>query len=228
MFITFKRKIIFVVLLCVLLVSGFCATYFTLKVSTTPKPQFSIVIDAGHGGIDGGAVGKNTGVDESHLNLDYALTLQKLCQDFGIGVTMTRSDMNGLYSVTAGNKKRSEMEKRRKIIEDSKADLVVSIHMNSFPLSSARGSQVFYADGAEQGKVLADYVQGELYKTIPKSRKTSSVGDYYILNCTDKPSIIVECGFLSNPEEEALLVTEEHRNTLCYSILAGIMKYYDM
>lgn len=227
MFLAIKKRTIILLLLCLLIIGGFCGAYFSVKTGTSPKPKYSIVIDAGHGGIDGGAVGK-TGIDESHLNLDYALTLQKLCQSFGIGVTMTRSDMNGLYSVSASNKKRSEMEKRRKIIESSKADLVVSIHMNSFPLPSARGAQVFYAKGAEQGKALADNVQGELFKTIPSSRKTSSVGDYYILNCTDKPSIIVECGFLSNPEEEALLISEEHRNTLCYSILSGILKYFEM
>lgn len=228
MFLTIKKKAIIACILGVLLVATFCATYFSIKANATPKPLHAIVIDAGHGGVDGGAVGTRTGVDESHLNLDYAMTLKKLCEDFGIGVTMTRSDMNGLYSATAPNKKRSEMEKRKKIIEKSSAELLVSIHMNSFSLPSARGAQVFYALGNEQGKSLGDSVQAELAKTIPSTRPKSTVGDYFVLNCTKRPGILVECGFLSNPEEEALLVTEEHRRNLCYSILAGILKFYDM
>lgn len=228
MFITIKKRAIIAILICVLVIGGVCGAYFGVRASASPKPIHTIVIDAGHGGIDGGAVGKVTGVDESHINLEYAQTLKVLCENFGIGVTMTRSDMNGLYDVTASNKKRSDMERRRQIIESSNADLVVSIHMNSYPLPSAHGAQVFYAQGAESGKRLADLVQTEIVRAIPSARKTSSVGDYYMLNCTEKPSIIVECGFLSNPEEEKMLVSEEYRTTLCYSILSGILQYYDM
>ncbi len=228
MFLTIKKKSIIAFLLCILAIGVFCGAYFPIKASTTPKPLHTIVIDAGHGGADGGAVGKVTGTEESEINLAYAKCLQELCQNFGIKVIMTRSDMNGLYDITAPNKKRSDMEKRRQIIESSGADLVVSIHMNSYPLPSAIGAQVFYAAGSESGKTLADLMQTEIVKSVPNARKVSSVGDYYILNCTDTPSVLVECGFLSNPQEEARLVTEEHRKKLCYSVLAGVLKFFDM
>ena len=228
MFFILKKKAVFAILLCALLIFAICGTYFAVRANASPKAVHTIVIDAGHGGIDGGATGVKTGVDESTLNLEYAQSLQKLCQNFGFNVVMTRSDMNGLYAVTASNKKRSDMERRRQIIENANADVIVSLHMNSYPLPSAHGAQVFYAKGAEAGKALADSVQAQIVSAIPSARKVSSVGDYYMLNCTARPSIIVECGFLSNPEEEAMLVTNEYRETLCYSILSGILKFLEM
>ncbi len=179
-------------------------------------------------GKDGGAVGKQTGVTESYLNLEYAKTLHKLCKEYGFKVVMTRSDMNGLYSESAKNKKKSEMEKRKKIIKKSKADLLVSIHMNSFPSSSARGCQVFFAQGNENGKVLAESVSLVLNENIEHAKKTAKVGDYFVLNCTSKPAILVECGFLSNAEEEMLLQDNEYENKLCYQILCGILQFFKM
>ncbi len=227
-FFTIKRKTIIAFILCVLALVTFCATYFPIKVSTSPKPVHTIVIDAGHGGKDGGAVGKQTGVTESYLNLEYAKTLQKLCKEYGFKTVMTRSDMNGLYSESAKNKKKSEMEKRKKIIKKSKADLLVSIHMNSFPSSSARGCQVFFAQGNQNGKALAESVSHVLNKNIEHAKKTAKVGDYFVLNCTSKPAILVECGFLSNAEEETLLQDNEYENKLCYQILCGILQFFKM
>ncbi len=227
-FLTIKKRAIVVGLLCVLAIGVFCGTYFPIKASATPKPVHTIVIDAGHGGIDGGAVGKVSGIDESHLNLEYAMELKSLCENFGIRVVMTRSDMNGLYSISAPNKKKSEMEKRRQIIESSGADLVVSLHMNSFPLPSARGAQVYYADGNESGKVLAERVGNALHQSIDYAKKTVKVGDYYVLNCTSKAGILVECGFLSNAEEENLLISEKYKENFCYSLLCGILNFYEM
>jgi N-acetylmuramoyl-L-alanine amidase len=134
--------------------------------------------------------------------------------------------MNGLYSPTASNKKRSEMEKREKIINNSDADLVVSIHMNSFPLSSCNGAQVFYKMGSEQSKSLADSIQKSFISDLPRARGTSSAGDYYVLNCTDKTAVLVECGYLSNEEDEKDLCDEEYRVKFCESLLRGILNYY--
>lgn len=218
-----------VIALCVLLcIATVCATYFTVKATVSPKAVHTIVIDAGHGGKDGGAVGKTTDVTESFLNLQYSLVLKAICEEYGFKVVLTRSDMNGLYSPFASNKKRSEMEKRKEIINKAKPDMVVSIHMNSFPNSSTRGAHVFYADGSESGKQLADSVQEVLFKNIENSHKTAKVGDYYILNCSQSPSILVECGFLSNPEEELLLQDEEYINKFCYNIFCGMLLYFKM
>lgn len=195
--------------------------------SVKPNLQHTIVIDAGHGGKDGGAVGVQTGITESALNLEYSLYLKDLCQQFGFKVVLTRSDMGGLYSPLASNKKRSEMETRRKIIEKSNADLVVSVHMNSFSSSEGRGAQVFYADGSEAGQKLAQSVQTMLHGDIGYAKKTAKVGDYYILNAIESPSILVECGFLSNAEEEVLLQEDGYMHDFCYSVLCGILGYFD-
>jgi len=225
-FLTIKKKTIFVVLLCILATVTFCATYFTVKATSSPKPLHTIVIDAGHGGKDGGAVGKTTEVTESFLNLEYSKTLKSICEQYGFKVVMTRSDMAGLYSPLASNKKKSEMEKRQKIIEKASPDLMVSIHMNSFPSSEARGAQVYFGEGNLAGKELADKVSISLNKNIDKAKKTSKVGDFFVLNCTSVPSVLVECGFLSNPEEEVLLQSEDYRNKFCYTLFCGILQFY--
>lgn len=200
----------------------------SIKKASMPKPQYTIVIDAGHGGRDGGAVGKNTGVTESELNLKYAKQLKNLCEDFGFGVVMTRNDMNGLYDDDASNKKRSEMEKRKKIINQSGADVMISIHMNAFPLESCSGANVFYANRSENGFRLAKGVQSSLSQSFDNARGYVTVGDYFVLNVSTIPAILVECGFLSNPTEENLLVSDEYCERFCYSLLAGILSYFEM
>ncbi len=199
-----------------------------LPSSTMPKPTYSIVIDAGHGGRDGGATGVSTGISESELNLKYALALRDLCQEFGIGVVMTRSNMNGLYDESAPNKKRSEMEKRRKIINNSNADLMISLHMNSFPLPSCSGAQIFYAKGSESGFALAKSVQTAVCQSFDNARDYVTVGDYYVLNVSAMPALLVECGFLSNPQEEKNLIDQTYRQNFCYALLAGILSYFSM
>lgn len=222
-----KKKWILSVV-AVALIVPLVAGMFVVRNASSPKPEYSIVIDAGHGGRDGGAIGACSGVTESELNLSYALTLSGLCQEFGIGVILTRNDMSGLYDENAENKKRSEMEKRREIINSSDADLMISIHMNSFPLPSCQGAYVFYGKGKEQGKLLAQSIQTSLSKNFEKARKIATVGDYYVLNYTDIPSALVECGFLSSPEEEEKLIDETYRKEFCYSLLVGILDYFDM
>lgn len=165
---------------------------------------------------------------ESELNLKYAKRLEKLCKDFGIGVVMTRKDMNGLYDETASNKKRSEMEKRKTIINESNADLMVSLHMNSFPLESCSGAYVFYANGSDEGFRLAKGVQSSLCQSFDNARGYVTVGDYFVLNVSKMPAILIECGFLSNPTEEKLLSSDEYCENFCYSVLAGILSYFEM
>lgn len=224
---TIKKKTILIIL-SVLVAFASIISVLAITTSSMPKPEYTIVIDAGHGGRDGGAIGKTTGVTESELNLKYALTLKNLCEDFGIGVVMTRSDMNGLYDESASNKKKSEMEKRKKIINESGADLMVSIHMNSFPLSSSQGAYVFYANGSDKGFELAKSVQTSLCLSFETARKTVTVGDYFVLNYSNIPAILIECGFLSNPVEEIKLQDDEYCKNFCYSILAGIISYFQM
>lgn len=140
-------------------------------------------------------------------------------------VIMTRTNQNGLYSPFASNKKKDDMLVRKKIIENAKPDFIVSIHMNSFDSQSSRGAQVFYNKNNENSKLLAEQIQKQFISNLTKARKTCQHGDYYILNSTIYPSVIVECGFISNKEEEQLLLTEEYRNKVCFSILCGLLGY---
>ena len=226
-FLTIKKKTI-VAVLCVCLILASVISVVAIETASMPKPEYSIVIDAGHGGRDGGAIGTSTGITESELNLMYAKELQSLCQDYGIGVTMTRSDMNGLYDESAPNKKKSEMERRKNIINSSGADLMISLHMNSFPLPSSEGAQVFYASGSEHGFELAKSVQTSICQGFDSARDYVSVGDYFVLNYSEMPAVLVECGFLSNPEEEQLLQTQDYCQRFCYALLVGILSYFDM
>lgn len=227
-FITIKKRTLCAVLMILVTICSVIGLYYAARATSLPKPNRTIVIDAGHGGRDGGTVGKTTGVSESKLNLDYALELKNLCQQFGFEVVLTRFSMDGLYDESASNKKKSEMEKRRQIINNSGADLVISLHMNSFPLSSASGAQVFYAKGSSLGFELAKSVQTSLSQSFESARDYVSVGDYFVLNYSEIPACLVECGFLSNPEEEKLLQTKQYRQEFCYSVLYGIISYFDM
>lgn len=210
---------IVVVLACVL-------GYFCAGQTFSPALQYTIVIDAGHGGVDGGAVGKIT--NERDINLEYAKTLKNICENLGMRVVMTRTDENGLYSPFAANKKRSDMEKRKEIIDSSGADLVVSVHMNAFSSHSSRGAQVFYGLENERGQKLAQKVQTSLHENISYAKALAKQGDFYILNCTSLPGMLIEFGFLSNLDEEKLLVSEPYRNAMCQSVAYGILSFYEM
>ena len=225
-FLTIKKHAVCVLLVVLIAICSVAGVYYTVKATSSPKTQYTIVIDAGHGGCDGGAVGKS-GVTESELNLAFSLKLKELCEDYGFKVVLTRKDMNGLYSIFAPNKKKSEMKKRQEIIEGAKPDVVVSIHMNSFS-SSSSGAQCFYASGNEAGEKLATRVQQALSTEIEHTGVTAKVGDFYVLNCTDYASVLVECGFLSNPVEEQKLCDEEYQTNFCRTLLYGILDYFEM
>ncbi len=198
----------------------------TIIKATSPKSKYTVVIDAGHGGIDGGSVGKTTKISESSLNLEYARCLKTMLSDFGFNVVMTRENENGLYSPLAQNKKKDDMKKRKEIIEKSNADFVISIHMNSYTSSSV-GAQVFYGEEDEPSKMLAKCIQNKFINNLQNARKEIKVGDYYILNAIKAPSVLVECGYLSNPKEEKLLISDEYKKEVCYSILLGVLNYLE-
>ena len=227
-FLVMKKKKIFILILSLILLSGGGLTYFCVKPVSSPKPHYSIVIDAGHGGIDGGASGRATGVSESELNLKYAKQLEKLCINCGVNVVMTRSDSDGLYDEDAPNRKKSEMEKRKEIINNSSADILVSIHMNSFPLASCNGAQIFYCKGSNEGFKLAKSVQEVVCKNFSNARSYVTVGDYYVLNNSNIPAILIECGFLTNEREEKNLIDDGYCEKFCYSILMGILSYFEI
>ncbi|MCI5838780.1 MAG: N-acetylmuramoyl-L-alanine amidase [Christensenellaceae bacterium] len=201
-----------------------------LSAEATPSDAhampFTVVIDAGHGGIDGGVTGVKTGVKESDLNLSFSKTLKKYFLSAGFDVVTTRNTAAGLYGNASSSLKKTDMKNRKRIIEKAAPDIVISIHMNKYPLSSRRGAQVFYKQGDEEGKKFAACVQNKLNAMEQAPRECDELGgDYYILNVSPCPAIIAECGFLSNTDDEALLLTETYREELCYAIYKGTVLF---
>ena len=226
--IVLKKSIIITVLAIIfaIVAIGVCAGALAV---TTFKSQGErvIVIDAGHGGIDAGVVGRVTDVKESDINLAIAKQLKSYFSEAGFTVVMTRSSNGGLYGLPNDGFKMRDMKKRKQIIEECSADMVISVHQNSCPLQSRRGGQVFYNPDSECGKALADCIQLSLNNMKECVKKSSALaGDYYMLKCTENPSVIVECGFLTNGEDEKLLSTPSYQKSVAYAIFKGAVSYY--
>ena len=196
---------------------------------TTPKIGIAIVLDAGHGGVDPGSVGKITKITESELNLSIVNKLESLFVSAGIEVIKTRTDSNGLYGVYSKDYKIRDMKARKEIISSSNANMLISVHMNSFVQTKQRGAQVFYDTGNEMSEVLALSIQNCFTADLPESNKGISIGDYYILKCDSSlPSVLCECGYLSNPDDEKLLITEEYQVKVAYAIYKGAIAYLNI
>ena len=221
-----KNLIIVCVLIITFLTFILCFGAINEKPIGSASSKIKIVLDAGHGGIDGGVSGVNTQVKESELNLIVVKKLEKYLIDAGMNVVLTRNSEAGLYGVANSSLKRKDMEKRKEIINNAKPNLVVSVHMNKYSLSTRRGAQVFYNEDNEKSVLLAKSIQESFNSMEQCVKKTSALkGDYYILNCTQYPSVIAECGFLSNPDDERLLISDYYQNDLAYSIYKGIVGY---
>ena len=212
-----------------LLVIVLCFTFlFHLKAEkvNTPTGVISIVIDAGHGGIDGGVSGVLTKVSESEINLAISQKLGNLFEECGFSVTQTRNSSGGLYGYLGAGFKKRDMRAREQIIKRANPTLVISIHQNTFSDSSRRGAQVFYYPGRESSRVLASCLQSQLNSMAESVKKASVLsGDYYILKVSPCPAVIVECGFLSNAEDEKLLISEEYQEKLANQIFYGCLQF---
>ncbi|MCH5151513.1 MAG: N-acetylmuramoyl-L-alanine amidase [Clostridiales bacterium] len=226
MFIVWKSKRVIAVLLA-LIVAQLCLTAFLcvrqFSSADTSLIDFTVVIDAGHGGIDGGVVGVD-GVKESSLNLVYAKELGSIFEKGGFNVVYTRTTEGGLYGLPTKGFKLRDMQARKKVIDEARADLVISVHMNKFSQSTRRGPQVFYQEGEEAGRLLAASLQ-RVFNDFTGNHHEAIAGDYYVCREIDCPSVIVECGFLSNADECAQLQTDGYRQQICNYIFSGVMLY---
>lgn len=188
-----------------------------------------IIIDAGHGGIDGGAVGKS-GTIEKNINLEISKKLKAYIESGGDTCIMIREVDEGLYSEygTIRNKKNEDLKNRKEIIKGYRADLFISVHLNSFPESKYYGAQVFYPKGDDNSKLLAKKVQEELLVLLNRGNKRveKESDSYYLLKDNPVPSLLIECGFLSNPEEEMLLKDSKYQNKIAWAAYKGIMRYF--
>ena len=223
---TLKRYLfIFVALEAALVFSVWFASGPNITVSE--NHAFTVAIDAGHGGIDGGAVGTTSGVKESDINLAIAKKLRDRFTDLSFNVVMTRSGEGGLYGLPSAGFKRRDLEERVKIVNGSKADVLISVHLNKYGDGSRRGAQVFYRAGDEKSKALAESLQKSFNAMKEAVKKTTPlVGDYFLLNETAIPAVICECGFLSNAEDEALLLSEDYQLALCEAISIGTSEFF--
>lgn len=187
-----------------------------------------IVLDAGHGGADPGKVGNND-ILEKDINLAIVYKLKTLFENKGFEVVLTRKDDKVLADENSGNVKVEDLRNRVKLIEDVNPIMTISIHQNSFPDASVSGPQVFFFDQSTEGEKLAATIQAVLNEQLnpPKQRVSKSNNDYYILKKTPTPTVIVECGFLSNETEAANLTDDAYQDKLARAIYSGVMKYLE-
>lgn len=186
-----------------------------------------IVVDAGHGGGDPGAKSAS-GLLEKDLNLDVALRLKKYLSRVGIYVIMIREKDQDFFDVQSdiSHKKRRDLLYRIEIANQTRADLFISIHANSFPQVIYRGAQTFYNQKDLESKRLAEAIQNQLVRWLGPNRRRAKTGDYRVLNDIKMPGVIAEIGFLSNAEETRLLSSPSYREKIAASIYHGVVAYY--
>lgn len=218
------RKRDWLVLLCGLcILCGCMGQAMRERAVFFPLAEKTVILDAGHGGWDPGKTGSG-GADEKTLNLAIAEKLQAYLEAGGAEVVLTRKTDAAL-----GSGKREDMAQRKSIANESGGDILVSIHQNAFPSAKAKGAQVFYHKSSPQGRLLAEALQESLRERLDvgNQRQAKENASYYILRTTEIPAVIVECGFLSNREEEALLNAAEYQEKVAWAIYCGIWDYFE-
>ena len=223
-----KRISIFMMVFCLIIAAIRMprATQYNVMNRSVQKAEYCICVDSGHGGNDPGTIGV-AGTKEKEVNLAIALKLKKSLEKQNIRVVMTRTDDRNLADANASNEKMSDMKNRVKKMDSEQPDMVVSIHQNSYIDSSAKGAQVFYYSESEEGKKLAEILQKNLIEIADQenNRVAKANTSYYILKNTSAPTVIVECGFLSNPEEESRLISAAYQEKLVEALQKGICEY---
>lgn len=212
-----------------LLLSFFCLRFPAKQVLQSSRETAVIVIDVGHGGFDPGKISVDN-VPEKDINLAIALRLKEYLTAQDCQVYLTRETDCSLESPEASNKKQSDMGNRVTFTEQIQPDIMVSIHQNSFSSSKEYGAQTFYYHTSDSSRQLAASIQSSLIELVnPENRRTEKSNDsYYILKNVSCPAVIVECGFLSNPKEAALLNTDSYQELVAYAIAHGIRAFLNM
>lgn len=194
----------------------------------TPSKNTVLVLDAGHGGFDPGKVGVN-GALEKDINLSIVMKLKTLLEEEGFTVYLTREKDTLLGPANSTSKKKDDMIARINMITELKPYFTISIHQNSFTDASSSGPQVFYYKDSEEGATMAQVIQDVLNTQLSpaKSRAPQANANYYLLTRIPTPTVIVECGFLSNPTEADLLTQDEYQSRVANAIFLGILSYYE-
>lgn len=187
-----------------------------------------IVVDPGHGGVDPGVVGKS-GALEKDISLAVSKRLAANLGQAGAMVLMTResdTDLSEPGTLGLMAKKREDLKKRVALANDNKADLYVSVHVNSFPDPSRRGAQTFVQHGSAESVMVAGFIQSELARVLKNTDRIPREVDYYITRHSNVPTVIVEIGFITNETEEKLLQDSDYQAKVAWAIHAGVVKYF--
>ena len=222
-----KKRAAEIVLGCFLLLGVYLLSQEGARlVFQSMEARTTVIVDAGHGGKDPGKVSAD-GVLEKDLNLQIALKLEQHLEKEGIRVVMTRREDVMLCEEDSDNRKVQDMENRRDIIEKSGASCVISIHQNSYPEPSVSGPQVFYYENSRKGRELAEILQETLILRLQpdKTREARGNASYYMLKKISIPTVIVECGFLTCPQEAQKLGEESYQEQIAAAVCEGVVRY---
>lgn len=195
------------------------------KVNDLPLLGKAIYVDPGHGGRDPGALYKD--IEEADINLEISKHLVKKLEEKGAIVYIIRDGDYDLSRPNSYDIKRSDLQNRVKLINNSNIDLYLSIHLNTYSSSNWKGAQVFYDDINENNKKLAENIQTSFKKMLNSNRKIKEISTYYMYRHIKVPGVLLEVGFLTNPNERYLLKTESYQKKICDSIIEGIINYYN-
>lgn len=185
-------------------------------------PAYFVILDYGHGGADAGAIGVDTGVKEADLNLLIGECTARALEDRGCFVLRTRTGADAL-----GDTKRDDMARRGAILCTEGADCTVSIHMNKFSDRSVKGPMCYFQAGAKEGEALAQCVIDALCDALGRDGRPANPGNNYVTRIPRVPSVLVECGFLSNPEDEQRLQDPAYQQLLAAAIADGVVAYLE-
>ena len=201
--------------------------------SLAQKENIVILLDAGHGGKDGGAVAAD-GTEEQYINLQIAKNIEAQLQALGVPVQMTRTDDASIHddsAITIREQKVSDIHNRMKLLDETPNAVLVSIHQNKFADTNLWGTQVFYSPNTTNSPALAASIQNTVCALLQpdNTRKIKKSGSsIYLLYHAKKPAVLVECGFLSNPDECALLKDSSYQQKMAFAITMGILEYINV
>ena len=215
------KKLIAILLITVLTVAATMTIYANTQRSVSPYSL--VIVDAGHGGMDGGAVGVNGSI-EKNINFSIAMKLKELLKKEKIKLVMTRSKDDMINDKDAGSVKMSDLNNRVSIANKYKNALFVSIHMNSFKDAKQHGAQIFYSPNNPVSESFANVMKGEFNKYVDSEnkREIKNGGNIHILKNITIPAVIAECGFVSNAEEEKLLNSDDYQQKIANALLSSI------
>lgn len=225
-----KKYISELCMACLLLVCFFVLSRQAAEVSKSMNDgdvqDHVIVVDPGHGGADPGMLGIGN-LEEKKINLEVSLRLKKALEAKGFTVVMTREEDKGLYDESSNSKKSQDMQRRIALINEARPVLTVSVHQNSYQDSGVKGPQVFYFQHSAEGEKLAKAIQQSLNTGlgVERPREAKSNTTYYLLKKSEGTLVIAECGFLTNPDEAALLQTEEYQEKVAAALAEGVVTY---